>query len=341
MFRSKWILAVAVAGLCGAGIALAATVQKDYHIGRAATPAEISGWNIDVRGDGVGLPKGQGSVGQGEKVYDAHCAMCHGTFGDSNQYMQLAGGVGSLKTDTPQSTVGSLLNEASTLFDYINRAMPFPHSKALTPDEVYAVTAYVLNLNNVVPDDFVANSETLPKVEMPNKDGFERFWALSYVTGKGKPDTDNTTCMHDCAKDVKVVNAIPAAGVKALYGDIADNFRGLATMNEAAPLADQLVAAASGAAGEASSSAHAPLELIQKYSCSACHSVDQKIVGPAFRDVAQKFKGNPDAEKILIQAIRSGSTGVWGSAAMPPQTAPSDADLESIVKWVLAGAPGK
>lgn len=332
MFRFKSVAAGLCVGLFCAGMVFAAA--PNYQIGRAATADEISGWNIDVRGDGAGLPKGQGTVGQGEKVYDAHCAMCHGTFGDSNQYMQLAGGVGSLKTDTPQSTVGSLLNDAPTLYDYINRAMPFPHSKTLTPDEVYAVSAYLLNLNNIVPDDFVANSESLPKVKMPNRGGFERFWALSYVTGKGKPDTENTACMHDCAKEVKVVSAIPAAGVKSLYGDLTDNFRGLATMNEAPPPADELVASTS--AKESS-----PLALIQKFSCIACHGVDQKIVGPAFRSVAEKFKGNPDAEKILMKAVRNGSTGVWGSAAMPPQTAPSDADLTAIIKWVLAGAPEK
>lgn len=333
MYRSSLIVLAASLGLGVAGAVLAATGTRDYGLGTAATPQQIAGWNIDVRPDGEGLPAGQGSVAQGEKIFDTNCAVCHGTFGDSNQYMILAGGVGSLKTDAPLSTVGSRLNYATTLFDYVNRAMPFPHSKSLTPDEVYAVAAYVLNLNDIVPSDFVANRTSLPQVKMPNRDGFYEFPGLMHV--RGKSDTGNTTCMHDCVKSVAITGSIPEGFVQSMYGDIRDNFRGLASMNEAPPTADEI-----GALGGRAAAA-GPHALTEQFGCAACHGVDQKIVGPGFRSVATKYKGDAGAEARLFKKVRAGGSGVWGTIPMPPQTGPSDAELTTIVKWVLAGAPEK
>ncbi|HEX5961604.1 MAG TPA: c-type cytochrome [Rhodanobacteraceae bacterium] len=327
MSGSRLIALACLAGLGAAGWVYAAGAQ-DYHLGDAATPQQIAGWNIDVRPDGQGLPPGQGSVAQGEKVFDANCAVCHGTFGESNKYMVLAGGVGSLKSDAPLSTVGSRLNFATTLFDYINRAMPFPRSKSLTADEVYAVSAYVLNLNDIVPADFVASRATLPQVKMPNRDGFYEFPGLMQV--HGKPDTHNTACMRDCAKDVAITGSIPAGFVESMYGDIRDNFRGLATMNDQAPPAGE---ALQGKADVA------PQALIQQFGCAGCHGIDKTIVGPAFRSVADKYKSDPGAEQRLEKKVRSGGSGVWGSIPMPPQDGPSDAELAAIIRWVLAGAP--
>ena len=102
-----------------------ATAAPKYGFGQPATPAQIAGWDIDVRPDGKGLPAGRGSVAAGQRIYDAKCAGCHGTFGESNSYLQIAGGVGSLASDQPVRTTGSKLNYATTLWDYINRAMPF------------------------------------------------------------------------------------------------------------------------------------------------------------------------------------------------------------------------
>ena len=330
MYRSRLLAIACLVGLGSAGLVYAAGVHN-YHLGQAATPQQIAGWNIDVRPDGQGLPPGHGSVAQGEKIFDTHCAMCHGTFGESNKYLVLVGGIGSLNTATPLSTVGSRLNFATTLFDYINRAMPFPHSKVLSADEVYAVASYVLNLNNIVPSNFVADRKTLPAVKMPNRHGFYEFPGLMHV--HGKPDTHNTACMHDCAKDVKVTASIPAGFVHSMYGDIRDNFNGLATMNDVAPPADALPQQATAAAP--------PQALIQQYGCTGCHSVDKRIVGPAFRSVAAKYKGDAGAEQRLFKKVRSGGSGVWGSIPMPPQDGPSDAELARIIKWVLAGAPEK
>ena len=306
-----------------------------YNLGREATPAEIAGWNIDVRPDGQGLPKGQGSVSQGNDIYDANCASCHGTFGESNSYLALTGGKGSLGTSTPVSSVGSKLNYATTLYDYINRAMPFPHSKSLTADQVYAVTAYVLNLNDIVPADFVANQDTLPKVKMPNRHGFKPYPGLMSI--HGKPDVHNTACMKNCEKDVKVTASLPKGFVKNMYGDMRDNFRGLATMNEQAPPASTLP----GGGATAGPSSKDGAKLFEAHGCVACHAVDHKIVGPAFRDVAAKYHGKSDAVAYLMKKIHNGGSGVWGDAPMPPQVTVSDADLKILVDWVLAQKAAK
>jgi cytochrome c len=308
MLKYKWIL-----GQLAAIVLLTATMpthaQVRYHLGKAATPQEIAGWNIDVRPDGAGLPDGQGSVAQGNDVYDANCASCHGTFGESNEYLALTG-------------VGAKLNYATTLFDYINRAMPFPHSKSLTADQVYAATAYVLNLNNVVPADFVANKDTLPKIKMPNRDKMKLFPGL--MTIHGKPDVHNVACMKNCAKDVKVTARLPPDFVKNLYGDIRDNFRGLATMNEMAPAEDSLPAPTKDGP-----------TLVEKNGCTVCHAIDHKIVGPAFRDVADKYQGNADAMRLLTKKVRDGGSGVWGTIPMMPHPDISNADLDIMVHWVL------
>ena len=167
-------LRVLVAAACIASFAHVAHAEATlrYGFGRAASAAEIAGWDLDVRPDGTGLPEGHGSVAEGQAIYDAKCASCHGTFGESADYMAIAGGVGSLASDSPMRTTGSKLNYATTLFDYIRRAMPFQESKSLTADEVYAVSAYILGEGNIIDKSAVLDAETLVRVQMPNRDGF-------------------------------------------------------------------------------------------------------------------------------------------------------------------------
>jgi cytochrome c len=171
-----------------------ATAAEPGHFGYGTTPstAQIAGWDIDVRGDdGVGLPPGKGSVSQGESVFADQCAACHGTFGEGEgRFPKLAGGNGTLKDDRPEPTVGSYWPFAPTLFDYINRAMPMPTPHTLSSDDVYALTAYILNLNNIVPNDFVADRKSLPKIKMPNHD--------SFVWTDPRPDTAAKPCMSAC-----------------------------------------------------------------------------------------------------------------------------------------------
>ena len=133
-----------------------------FGYGTIATPAEIAGWDIDVRGDdGAGLPAGKGSVQRGADVFAEQCAVCHGTFGEGEgRFPKLVGGNGSLRDDRPEPTVGSFWPFAPTLFDYVNRAMPMPAPHSLPVDDVYALTAYILNLNDIVASDFVADRDS-------------------------------------------------------------------------------------------------------------------------------------------------------------------------------------
>ncbi len=183
---------------------------RNYAIGRVATPEQIAGWDIDIRPDGQGAPSGRGSVKDGEKVYMDKCATCHGEFGESaGRWPQLAQGKGTLASNDPVKTVGSYFPYLSSAFDYIRRAMPFGDSESLTNDELYAVTAYVLNLNDIVDDKFVLSKETWSKVKMPNQGGFfdddrekteKTFWNL-------KP------CMKDCRGPAKITGHAQAIDV--------------------------------------------------------------------------------------------------------------------------------
>jgi hypothetical protein len=201
---------VAVAALAAGLLVMQAAAQskkpevkamKTYGIGRVAEPREIAGWDIDVRPDGQGLPDGKGSVKEGEAVFMGKCAACHGEFGESaGRWPQVAGGTGSLASDDPVKTVGSYFPYLSSVFDYVRHAMPFGDAQSLTDDELYAVTAYLLFLNDIVDDKFVLSKQSFAKVKMPNAGGFrdddretaERaFW-------NPKP------CMTNCKADVKI-----------------------------------------------------------------------------------------------------------------------------------------
>jgi len=194
------VLAAAVSPSAGAA-------APPYGFGTAATAAQIRAWDIDVRPDGAGLPPGRGTVAEGQQIYDAKCASCHGTFGESADYMAIAGGVGSLASDSPMRTTGSKLNYATTLFDYIRRAMPFNAPKSLTPDEVYALTAYVLNLNDILPAGAVLDHRSLVAVRMPNRDGFTT--QHGFMRADGQPDTHAKACMTNCAAEVQLLSQIP------------------------------------------------------------------------------------------------------------------------------------
>ena len=196
-----------LAAVCAAG-AWAAETRPAGHYGIGATPtkAEIDGWSIAVRPDGQGLPPGKGSVADGAEIYVQQCAACHGTFGEGEtRYPKLVGG--ELKGDRPEPTVGSYWPFATTLWDYINRAMPFPSPHQLNADQVYAMTAYILNLNDIVGNNFVADRDSLPKVKMPHQDFF--IWQ------DPRPDTSAKECMKDCV-DPKTIRIESTAEGKDL-----------------------------------------------------------------------------------------------------------------------------
>jgi len=210
MSRSaKYVYTAAV--LTAAMLAVPAVAEVGgYGIGQPATAEEIAGWDIDIRPDGKGLPPGSGSVEDGEMLYEQKCASCHGSFGEGvGRYPVLAGGEGTLTDERPERTIGSYWPYASTVWDYIHRAMPFPQPQSLTDDEVYAITAYVLNLNDLVDDDFVLTADNLASIEMPNADGF--FF-------DDRPDTHNTECMENC-KDPATVKIISEPSLETLQVD--------------------------------------------------------------------------------------------------------------------------
>ncbi|MFT5897331.1 MAG: cytochrome c5 [bacterium] len=173
-----------------------------YDLGQMPTVAQIAGWDIDIRPDGIGLPKGEGSVEAGEYIYEEKCSLCHGSFGEGvDGYPILAGGEGSLTDMRPQKTVGSYWRFSSTLWDYINRTMPFNEPESLNADEVYALVAYVLYLNDLVEDDLVLNHQNLADIHLPNEKNF---------VADPRPDVFNQRCMSDCKKDEKITIASSA-----------------------------------------------------------------------------------------------------------------------------------
>ncbi|MEH2523852.1 MULTISPECIES: c-type cytochrome [unclassified Bradyrhizobium] len=200
MYSSRKICLPIVAIVLAAGNLAGAAEPGSFGYGTVASPAQIAGWDIDVRGeDGAGLPPGKGTVDRGADVYAEQCAACHGTFGEGEgRFPKLVGGVGSLRDERPEPTVGSYWPFAPTLWDYINRAMPMPAPHTLSADDVYALTAYILSLNDLVPHEFVADRNSLPKVKMRNRDNF--IWT------DPRPDTMAKPCMNACvnAADVRI-----------------------------------------------------------------------------------------------------------------------------------------
>jgi S-disulfanyl-L-cysteine oxidoreductase SoxD len=185
--RELYVAALAVGALAWA---TSVQAQGHYGIGRSATPAEIAGWSIDIDRDGNNLPPGSGTVTHGREVFDQQCAACHGTKGEGAVGDRLVGGQGTLATPKPVRTVGSYWPYAPTLFDYIRRAMPQNAPQSLSNEDVYAVSAYILNLNGLVAADATLDAKTLAAIKMPNR---------SMFVGDPRPDVKNPECMTDCA----------------------------------------------------------------------------------------------------------------------------------------------
>jgi mono/diheme cytochrome c family protein len=180
MSMFKITATLVLAGACALALSActqtAPAQQRTARLGLGQTPSadQIRAWDIDVRADGAGLPAGRGSVAQGQAIYQTRCLACHGANGEQGPAPRLAGGRGSLATKTPVLTVGSYWPYATTLYDYIQRAMPLDSPQSLTPDEVYAVTAYTLHLNGIVEADAVLDAASLAQIRMPNRDGFRQ-----------------------------------------------------------------------------------------------------------------------------------------------------------------------
>jgi S-disulfanyl-L-cysteine oxidoreductase SoxD len=345
--------------------------SKFDGIGRTATPAEVKAWDIDVRPDFKGLPKGQGSVAQGEKLWEAQCASCHGSFGESNEvFTPLAGytnakdvqsgKVASLQLDGAAPTRTSMMkvSQLSTLWDYINRAMPWTAPKSLKPDEVYALTAYLLNLGEVMPADFTLSDKNMAETQkrLPNRAGkttAHSLWPGKEFGGTPKPDVQGSSCTVNCATEPKVASLIPDYARNA-HGNLADQSRALGGLRGAETgkssiskpnqaLAQSNIAGAATknvVSAEANASAvqnSDVMPIMQKYACMACHAVDTKLVGPSFKEVAAKQGARPDAQAYVAGKIKAGGAGVYGQIPMPAQSiSPEDAQL--VARWLLQGA---
>jgi len=349
----KAILTLAL--VATAGMALAQSAQYP-GIGRPATEKEVKAWDIDVRPDFKGLPPGSGSVAKGQDVWEAKCAHCHGIFGESNEvFSPLVGGttaedikngrVANLsRNDYPGRTTLMKVATVSTLWDYINRAMPWTNPKTLSTEEVYAVTAFLLNLGNIVPENFVLSDKNIAEVQarMPNRNGMttkHAMWPGKEFGGTAKPDTANTICMKDCAPEPKLASLLPDFARNA-HGNLAEQNRSVGPQRGAdtskpegkagAPVSVAPAAAPAAAANDSK----AVIALLNKHSCTACHGVDKKVVGPGFNDIAKKHAGKVD---YLAEKIRKGGVGVWGPVPMPPQSLP-DVDAQRIAEWISKGA---
>jgi S-disulfanyl-L-cysteine oxidoreductase SoxD len=322
-------------------------------VGRTATPAEVRAWDIDVRADFKGLPPGRGSVTQGQKVWEAQCAGCHGVFGESNEvFTPIAGGttakdiasgrVANLRDGNyPQRTTMMKLSSLSTLWDYIYRAMPWTAPKTLTHDEVYAVTAYVLHLADVLPADGELSDRNVREVQdrLPNRHGkttAHAMWPGTLAGQTRRPDVQGSACMAHCPTEGAVSSYLPdharnAHGNLALQQRTVGPQRGAVTEKPAAPAAPQALAQAQAV----------PVgELLKKNVCLACHQMEAKAVGPSFKDVAARHAGASNAAQAqarLVERIRRGGVGQWGAIPMPPQ-AIGEAEAQAIAAWLLGGA---
>ena len=168
--------------------------DRPFNLGKIATAEEVAGWDIDVRPDGLGAPVGMGNAIDGEEVYADLCAACHGDFGEGvDRWPELVGGEGSLGTHDPLKTTGSYWPYASTLYDYVYRAMPFGESQSLSYDETYQIVAFLLYMNDIIEDDFDVSHENIGSIEMPNRDGF--------FMPDPRPDAQPVSaepCMNNC-----------------------------------------------------------------------------------------------------------------------------------------------
>ena len=341
-------------------------------IGRAATPQEIKAWDIDVRPDFKGLPPGQGSVKQGEVIWEAQCASCHGSFGESSEvFTPIAGGTtaqdmqsGRVKSllpgaNQPQRTSLMKLSTLSTLWDYINRAMPWTAPKTLTTDEVYATTAYILHLGNVLPADFTLSNNNIRQVQalLPNRNGMttaHALWPGKELGGTPKPDVQGSLCMRDCGTEVAVKSALPDYARNA-HGNLADQSRlfgparGADTTslvassataekiepNRSLPQTGIALSAIESIASNRATVDSAKINiLLQKNACLACHGMDNKLVGPSFRAVAKRYKDQLDAVNTLSVKIMSGGQGAWGAIPMPAQALKAD-ESRLLAQWLF------
>ena len=333
MFKSpKSTFALALAVFLASGVSYA----QEYNIGASASAQEIAGWDIDIRPDGMGLPVGSGNAVDGEETYETFCASCHGVFGEGEgRWPVLTGGEGTLAEERPVKTVGSYWPYASTLFDYIRRAMPFTAPMSLDDQQVYDITAYVLYMNDIIEEDFELSNENLAQVSMPNEDGF-------FVDDR--PDVSNPRCMVDCADPEKMMLQSSLAGVTPIGHFVegadapasshsgqhdleaskeADRKASITGEEIVAPVAKKAVAMSAAAiAGEAT----------YKAACGVCHT--NGLAGaPKVSDAGAWTQRLQQGTDLLITHALEGYAGNAGY--MPAKGGRADLSDEAVTNAVL------
>ena len=294
-----------------------------FGLGRVALPEEIAAWDVDVQPDGTGLPAGSGNAMDGEGIFEEHCAVCHGSFAEgAGNWPKLAGGDGSLADEDPLKTVGSYWPYLSTVWDYVNRSMPFGNAQSLSADEVYAITAYILYSNDLIDDDFELSAETWSQVEMPNAGGFivDDRAQTEYSIWRSEP------CMENCKEDVQitmrasVLDVTPdeegteeAAAAPAAVSAVETPAAAPAVeVAEAAPAVEDTPAAAGGLDAELAAAGE---KVFRK--CKACHQVGegaQNRSGPQLNGIVGRDIGA--LEDFKYSRTMGSMGGVWDEAAL-------------------------
>ncbi len=296
---------------------------EKFGLGRAALPEEVAAWNKDVSPDGTGLPEGSGDVLTGEEVFADQCAVCHGDFAEGvGNWPKLAGGKDTLADKDPLKTVGSYWPYLSTTWDYVNRSMPFGNAQTLTPDEVYAIVAYILYSNDLVDDDFVLSKETFLDVELPNADGFildDRLTAEAHFVRE--------PCMSDCKTgEIAITRNVVFKGDPNSPDDPVSESAGEAA-KAAAPAEEEAKAEEAPKAEEAAVVETAALdaELVKAgekvfKKCKACHQVGdgaKNKTGPILNGVMGAKLGHIEGFKYSKTMLSMGEEGViWDEATL-------------------------
>ncbi|MEP7085618.1 MAG: c-type cytochrome, partial [Betaproteobacteria bacterium] len=251
-----------------------------------------------------------------------------------------------LTTSELQRTTMMKLSSLATLWDYIRRAMPWNAPKSLSDNDVYAVSAYILHLADLVPAGFVLSDRNIRETEklLPNRNGMTRRHGLWSV--EGKPDVGNVACMTNCGSEAKVRSFLPdyarnAHGNLALQNRAIGGVRGADTTRPAPEIPELQRSAARDTVATSANTQGSPAALAAGQGCLACHGVDRRIVGPGFREVSRRYaQDGASATARLAAKIRAGSSGVWGTVPMPPQPQISAETAEALARWIVAGAPG-
>jgi S-disulfanyl-L-cysteine oxidoreductase SoxD len=299
-------------------------------LGRPALPEEVAAWNKDVRPDGAGLPVGSGDAIIGEEVFAEKCAACHGDFAEGiDNWPKLAGGMDTLNRKDPLKTVGSYWPHLSTVWDYVNRSMPFGAAQTLEPDEVYAIVAYILYSNDLIEDDYVLSNENLAAFELPNADGF-------FVDNRDETEYAQFSapaCMENCKQDVKIT--MHATVLDVTPGDPNDGPGAPAGASGEGGTAEPAAEPAAEPVAEPETKAEAPaaepapemaavdpalIEAGEKVfkKCKACHKVGdgaKNATGPALNGIVGHPAGGVEGFKYSSDMAAAGAGGlVWDSA---------------------------